>query len=130
MNEVVYSPDRLDTGEAAAGDQERQHSLADGGVGLEARHLQNRKYAGAEQRGVAKGLQRHGVFGDALHPEKVRLRAQGEHEVIIVEVQRDWAQAAGAVHPLRGQVNRPHVGLDKLHPLEHPANRVHDVARV
>ena len=87
----------------AAGDDERQHPLADGGLGLEARHLQNRKYAGAEQCGVAKGLQRHRVFGHALQPEKVRLRTQGEHEVIIVEVQRNWAQVAGAVHPLRGQ---------------------------
>jgi len=65
-----------------------------------------------------------------VHPEEVGLRAQGEHEVIEVEVQRDPAQVAGAVHPLRGQINRPHVGLDKLHSLEHPANGVHDVARV
>src|SRR5258705_9696211 len=103
VNEVVYSPDGLDTGEAAAGDDGRQHPLADGGVGLEARRLQNPEYAGAEQRGVAKGLQRHGVLGHALHPEKVGLRAHGEPEVIIVEVQR--ARVAGAVHPLRGQVN-------------------------
>ena len=48
VNEVVYSPDGLDTGEAAAGHDERQHLLADVGVGLEARHLQNPEYAGAE----------------------------------------------------------------------------------
>ena len=132
MNEVVYSPDGLDTGEAAAGDDERQQPLADGGLGLEVRRLQNSEYAGAEQRGVAKGLHRHGVLGHALHPEKVGLRAQGEHEVIVVEVQRERerAQVAGAVHSLRGQVDGPRDGLDKLHPLEHPANGVHDVARV
>src|SRR5882724_3748187 len=121
VNEVVYGPDGLDTGEASASDDKRQHPLANDSVGLGTRHLQNRKYACAEQCGVAKGLQRHRVFGHALQPEKVSLRTQGEHEVIIVEVERNWAQAAGAMHPLRGQVNRPHVGLDKLHPLEHPA---------
>ena len=129
-DEVVHRRRSLDAGEAAAGDDERQQTLADAGAAFGVGLLEQRDHAVAQHDRIAERFHRERALLETGKAEEVRHRAERDHQMVVRQL---VGVRIGAVRHDDGasrEVDALDVAVEELHARQELADGIHDVGDV
>ncbi len=109
--------------EARAHDDEGEELLLDLGLARHIRHFQAADDVGAQAVRVGEILHGERVLGQAGEALQVHAHAERDHELVVVQLDRQAAEALHHDHDLAGEVDAHDLGLADLHAAEQEPQR-------